>query len=94
MFTELTGSQALIRRGGVFKPAKLYEHRGELYIAAMGGYVRVYTNGGTTVDKLNVVELHYDGPLTVDRLGRLRCDNNGSLIEDSKRQTLMLGSEV
>ena len=82
MFTEIAGAQALLKQGGVFKPAKLYKFNGALFAAAAGGYVRLYADGATSKDKLNFGELHYDGPLTKDRFNRLRADSEGTMIED------------
>lgn len=85
MFTEIIGAQVLLKQGGVFKPANLYEFGGALFAAAAGGYVRLYADGSTSKDKLNFGELHYDGPLTKDRFGRLRADKEGTAVEDFSR---------
>ena len=92
MFKEITGAQALMKQGGVFKPAKLYEFKGALFAAAAGGYVRLYADGATSKDKLNFGELHYDGPLTRDRFNRLRTDSEGTAVADFTRiNTKLLG---
>lgn len=94
MFNEIPGAQVLLRAGGVFKPAKLYDFNGCLFAAAAGGYVRLYENGSTSKDKLNFGELHYDGSLTVDKLGRLRSDTEGKAVSDFSRiNRNLLGSE-
>ena len=61
----------MIVQGGVYKTADLYTYKGHLYIAASGGYVRVYETGATTKDKLMVRELHTDVGLSKDVSGRL-----------------------
>lgn len=74
MFTEITGAQVLLKQGGVFKPAKLYNMGGALFAASSGGYIRLYANGSTSKDKVHFGERHFDGALTQDRFGRLRVD--------------------
>jgi len=71
MFKRLEGETAVIRIGGVYKVADLYERDGRLFAAAAGGYVRLNANGTTSKDKLAIESLQIDAPLYKDRFGRL-----------------------
>jgi len=78
MMAPVTGGQTLLRKGGIFRVAKLYSLRGALFAGHAGGYVRLYENGATSVEGLHVTELHIEEALTRDRLGRLRIDGEGT----------------
>ena len=71
MFTKLEGDMAVIQKGGVWKPADVYEFRGDLYVKANGGYVRVYYDGKTSVAGLRLELLHTEVSLYSDRFGRV-----------------------
>lgn len=79
MFKHLDGDVAVIRIGGIFKTADLYEWRGGLYAKFGGGYVRLNANGSTTKDGLSIEMLATDEPLYKDRFGRLEIvEGDGS----------------
>lgn len=71
MFKRLEGDTAILKVGGVYKTADLYERDGKLFAAALGGYVRLYDSGATSKDGLNVDTIASDAPLYRDRFGRL-----------------------
>jgi len=77
MMAEISGAQALMYKGGLFKPAPLYQLNGALFVAWRGGYARLYASGATSVDKLMFKIIHTDLPLRADKLGRLRTDGRG-----------------
>jgi hypothetical protein len=93
MFKQLEGETAILKIGGVFKVADLYEREGKLFAAAAGGYVRLYANGSTSKDKLGIDALALDAPLYVDQLGRL-CVSFGegrTLLDDQTAGRLRIG---
>lgn len=71
MFKKLEGDIAVIKKGGVWKPAEVYEFRDDLYVKANGGYVRVYYDGTTSVAGLRLELLHTEISLYSDRFGRV-----------------------
>ena len=92
MFKRLEGETAIVRLGGVYKVADLYERDGKLFAATAGGYVRLNANGTTSKDKLAIDTLALDGPLYRDRFGRL-CVSDGSgrtLLSDTETEPLMI----
>ena len=72
MFEEMTGDGAMLVKGGVYRPCPLYRRaNGDLFARYGAGYVRLYANGGTSMDALKIELLHTNEPLFVDRFGRL-----------------------
>lgn len=71
MFKKLEGDTALLRQGGVYKPAELYTFNGGLFAKTAGGYVRLRANGTTSRDGIAVEHMEYEGELYSDRFGRL-----------------------
>lgn len=74
MFRKLEGDNAIVEKGGVWKPADVYEMGGMLFLKANGGFVRVNANGATSVPGLTLRWLAREKPLYADRWGRL-CIN-------------------
>lgn len=71
MFSLIEEDEALLYVNGVYKVSKLYEYRGGLYAGVPGGYIRLKTNGSTSVPSHRLEELHRDGHLFQDKWGRL-----------------------
>lgn len=72
LFHEIPDGQCILTKGGVAKQVPLF-HRGEkLYAKANGGFVRLATEGRTSVPNLILDGLHgIDGnQLGTDTLGR------------------------
>lgn len=74
MSKKLEGDTAIIRQGGVFKPADLYEWQGNLFAKAGGGYVRVLANGTTSKDGLEMVHVATDVQLYVGKFDRIAVE--------------------
>lgn len=72
LFHEITDAQAIVRgKGRVFKQSKVYSRAGKLYIAALGGYVKICAKLGndwvTSNPNLTVIDISQDIPgLSVD----------------------------
>lgn len=90
MFKKLELDKALIvTKSGVYKPTDVYEGpEGGLYVAASGGFVRVYERGSTSSGTINLHMLHRDGPLFRDPHGRLCVTGEGG------RKPVQLGSDT
>jgi hypothetical protein len=50
LFSAIDDKQTVIRntKTGVYKQAKLYERKGEVYAAASGGFIRLMDKGATS----------------------------------------------
>lgn len=75
LFHEIPDAQAIIRgRGGVHKQTKVYSRAGNIYVAALGGYIRVCAKLGdnwpTANPNLTVIDISQDVPglFVVDKL--------------------------
>lgn len=93
MFKHIEGDVAILKQGGVYKTADLYEWRGGLYAKAAGGYVRLNANGTTTRDGVNIESLVCDKPLFKDRFGRIELTpgaGSKALMLDATTETLKL----
>ncbi len=77
MFNKIDGASAVVKRGGVYKTCDLYEYKGQLFVQWGGGYARLNLNGSSSVDKLNVDLLAYDGPLFANKFEQLAVRNDG-----------------
>lgn len=75
MFKQLEGDTAVIKHGGIYKKADLYEWKGDLFLSFGGGYIRVYADGKTTKDGVFVEHMETDAPLYKDRFGRISFDS-------------------
>lgn len=71
MFKQLVGQSAVVRSRGVYKTCDLYEFRGQMFVKYGGGFVRLNSNGSSSVGNLALDLLAYDGPLFQDKFGRL-----------------------
>jgi hypothetical protein len=64
LFSSIDDKQAVIRntKNGVFKQAKLYERKGEIYAAASGGFIRLMSDGRTSHPnmKWDDIEVHFE----------------------------------
>lgn len=74
MFKRLDGDNAVVEKGGVWKPADVYEMDGMLFVKAQGGFVRVKGDGSTSVPGLTLRWLAREKPLFADKWNRL-CVN-------------------
>lgn len=96
MFNRLEGETAILRKGGVFKVVDLYERNGLLFAAWGGGYVRLYANGTSSADKVNIDTLAIEeSKLYKTRLGVLTVapgDGRKALTAD-ETNPLMLPKE-
>ena len=72
MFRDLE-QDALLYQRGVYRQVKL-------------GYVRLYENGCTSVPNLQIESVTWgDGPIFVDRFGRLRSDKGREIGENKPK---------
>ncbi len=71
MFKQLTGQSAVLRKSGVYRTCDLYEFKGMLFAKFGSGFVRMNSNGSSSLDGLQLDHLAYDGELYQDRFGRL-----------------------
>lgn len=73
LFKIVEGELAVVRVGGVYKEVELAtRHRGELFVKANGGFVRLYADGTSSLgSKLTLDTLTLDTQLYKDRLGKL-----------------------
>lgn len=53
LFHEIPDGVAILKKGGVSKQTDLFHRDGKVYAAAMGGYVRIGTQG-TSVPNLSI----------------------------------------
>jgi hypothetical protein len=95
MFRRIEGETAILRLGGVYKVADLYERDGRLFAAAAGGYVRLNANGTTSKDKLAIDTLALDEPLYKDRFGRLCVapGNGRTALSEAESEPLLLSKD-
>jgi hypothetical protein len=56
----------LVNRRGVYRQAKLYRRDKGLYAGASGGFIRLLTEGGTSVP-----DIRWEGLTLAHRVGRL-----------------------
>lgn len=68
LFHEIPDAIAIVKRGGVEKQVALFHRKERVYAAFSGGYVRIGTQGRTSVPNLTVLDI--DGPnFMTDGLG-------------------------
>lgn len=73
MFALVEDGYVLLRKGGVFKPAKIYLRNGYIYANWGGGFVRLSKNeGATSCRDLLYEDLVLPFTPTTDSIGRLR----------------------
>lgn len=73
MFTLIEDGYVVLRRRGVFKPAKLYLRNGHIYAGYAGGFIRLLKHeGGTSCPDVLYDDLHLPFTPTSDALGRLQ----------------------
>lgn len=73
MFALVEDGYVLLRKGGVFKPAKIYLRNGYIYANWGGGFVRLSKNDGVTSCRdLLYEDLFLPFTPTTDSIGRLR----------------------
>ena len=70
-FKKLEGDTAIVVQSGVYKQADLYTLNNGLFASYGNGFVRLKKDGSTSRDKLNLIQLIYDGELHSDQFGRL-----------------------
>ena len=70
-FKIIEGEYVIVSQGGVYKQVAVAVRNGYLFAATSGGYVRLYSNGGTSKDKLRFDEMSWEGVLYADKLGKL-----------------------
>jgi len=80
MFKHLTGDTAIVRKNGVFRTCDLYSYKGQLFVKYGAGFIRLNSDGGSSVDTVQLDMLVYDGPLYKDRFGRLCVEPSEGLI--------------
>jgi hypothetical protein len=73
LFCEVMGEVAIIVQGGRYQQVPVYTRDGYLYAKNGSGFIRLHSDGSTTLPKARLDQLTYDHPLGVDQLGRL-CD--------------------
>lgn len=73
MFALIEDGYVLLRKGGVFKPAKVYVRNGYLYANYSGGFVRLSKNeGATSCRDLLYEDLQLPFEPKADQIGRLQ----------------------
>lgn len=73
MFALIEDSYVLLRKGGVFRPAKVYVRNGFLYANHGGGFVRLSKNdGATSCRDLLYEDLSLPFTPEADQIGRLK----------------------
>lgn len=70
-FKELEGTSAVIVSRGVYKQVPVFVRSGQLFAKTAGGFIRLRSDGSTSLAKCRLDALGYDGPLHVDRWGYL-----------------------
>lgn len=72
MFALVEDGYLVLRKDGVFRPAKVYVRNQYLYAGYGGGFVKLSKHdGGTSVPKLTYEDLSLPFPITADAIGRL-----------------------
>lgn len=72
MFALIEDGYVLLRKGGVFRPAKVYVRNNFLYANYGGGFVRLSKNdGATSCRDLLYEDLSLPFTATADSIGRL-----------------------
>lgn len=71
MFTKIDGAEALLKRAGGFRLGGVYELEHVLYVKSGAEYVRLYSDGSTSKDKVSVERLTFPDPLHRNPVGWL-----------------------
>lgn len=71
LFVEVDGEVAIIVQGGKYTQTPVYTRDGYLYAKMGAGFIRLHSDGSTTLPKARLDHLTFDQPLGIDPLGRL-----------------------
>lgn len=89
VFKQVDGDSVILQSRGVFTQAELYERDGELYAKISGGFVRLYKSGGTSKDKVSIVQIISDINFHEDKFGRLCAPGTGKELPAPEHQKLI-----
>lgn len=70
-FKEVEGEAAIVVQNGVFKQVPLYTRDGYLFVKVGSGFARLYADGSTTVSRMRLDFMSWEGPLFRDKFGKL-----------------------
>lgn len=71
MFSIVEGEVAILTSKGVFRQTTVYKRRGGIYAKWGSGFIRLRSDGGTSIPNVRVETLTWEGPLGTDVHGRL-----------------------
>jgi len=84
-FHVVEDAAVILRSRGVYKQAKVYLRGKDVYAGAAGGFVRLYTGGGTGHPNISWDDIDLNGvggdSLTPDALGKLSFKGSSKQIE-------------
>lgn len=70
-FCEIIGASALLRNKGRWKSVSLYSNNGILFARDGQSFIRINSNGTTSVDCIFIENMVIDADLFEDKFGRL-----------------------
>jgi len=73
LFSIVEDAMVVLRKGGVYRQAKVYQRDGQLYAQHGGGYITIGQNGGmigTSVPNINVDAYNFGFEPEISKLGR------------------------
>lgn len=91
LFVESEGDVAILASGGKYFQVPVYTRNGFLYAKVGGGFVKLMSDGSTTVSKMRLDTLSFEGDLAADPMGRLCLPSTPTAKSIEQKHMLQLG---
>lgn len=85
-FTRVENASVLLKQQGRYRECPVYEREGLVYAKHGTAFVRLYSDGTTSVPKLHVEELVAPEPMMATRLGVVAVYGGGDQALDERHR--------